>query len=63
MKDQFIGMKYKAILTNYAANSHIRKRLDATFQGVNKLFALPYANGNNVTDENSYRNIFFQDLE
>ena len=56
-------MKYKAILTNYAANSHIRKRLDATFQGVNKLFALPYANGNNVTDENSYRNIFFQDLE
>ena len=50
--------KYKAILTNYAANSYIRERLDASLQGVNKLFVLPYASGNNVTDENSYRKYF-----
>ena len=35
--------KYKVVLTNYAANSHIRGRLDTSFQGVNKLFVLPYA--------------------
>ena len=50
--------KYKAILTNYAADSYIRERLDASFQGVNKLFVLPYASGNNVTNENSYRKYF-----
>ena len=55
--------KYKAILTNYAADSYIRERLDASFQGVNKLFVLPYASGNNVTDENSKKLIFFQGLE
>ena len=54
--------KYKAILTNYAANSYIRERLDASFQGVNKLFVLPYASGNNVTDENSYRKYFLPRL-
>ena len=54
--------KYKAILTNYAANSHIRERLDVSFQGVNKLFVLPYASGNNVTDENSYRKYFLPRL-
>ena len=50
--------KYKAILTDYAANSNIRERLDASFQGVNKLFVLPYAYGNNITNENSYRRYF-----
>ena len=35
--------KYKAILTDYNADSHIRERLDVSFQGVNKLFVLPYA--------------------
>ena len=54
--------KYKAILTNYAADSYIRERLDASFQGVNKLFVLPYASGNNVTDENSYRKYFLPRL-
>ena len=43
--------KYKAILTDYAADSFIRERPDASFQGVNKLFVLPYAYGNNVSNE------------
>ena len=55
--------KYKAILTDYAANSYIRERIDASFQGVNKLFVLLYAGGNNVTDENSYRKYFLQRLK
>ena len=42
--------KYKSILTDVAANSNIRKRLDANFQGVNKLFRLPYARGDNITN-------------
>ena len=54
--------KHKAILTNYAANSYIRERLDASFQGVNKLFVLRYASGNNVTDEYSYRKYFLPRL-
>ena len=54
--------KYKAILTNSAANSYIRERTDVSFQGVNKLFVLPYASGNNVTDENSYRKYFLPRL-
>ena len=54
--------KYKAILIDYAANSNIRERLDASFQGVNKLFVLPYAYGNNITNENSYRKYFLPRL-
>ena len=50
--------KYKAILKDYAANSYIRERLDASFRKVNKLFVLPYARGDNVTNENSYRRYF-----
>ena len=43
--------KCKIIFKNYD-DECIRERLDASFQGVNKLFILPYASGNNVTDEN-----------
>ena len=50
--------KYKAILTDYGADSNIRERLDASFQGVNKLFVLTYARGDNITNENSYRRYF-----
>ena len=46
--------KHKVIFRNYN-NEDIRERIDASFQGVNKLFVLPYASGNNITDENSYR--------
>ena len=54
--------KYKAILTNYAANSYIRERLDASFQGVNRLFVLTSEHGDNVTNENSYRKYFLPRL-
>ena len=39
-------------------DEYLRERLDAGFQGVNKLFVLPYTGGNNITDENSYRKYF-----
>ena len=54
--------KYKIFFKNYN-KEYIRERLDASFQGDNKLCVLPYASGNNITNENSYRNIFFQDLK
>ena len=49
--------KYKVIFGKYN-NEYMRKRIDASFQGVNKLFPLPYVSGNNITDENSYRKYF-----
>ena len=54
--------KYKIIFKNYD-NEYIRERLDASFQWVNKLFALAYASGNNVTNENSYRKYFLPRLK
>ena len=50
--------KYQAILKDHAENENIRERLDASFQGVNKLLVLPYAYGNNITNENPYRKHF-----
>ena len=49
--------KQKTIFKNYN-DEYIRERLDASFQGVNKLFVLPYASGDNITNENSYRKYF-----
>ena len=54
--------KYKIIFKNYN-DEYIRERLDASFQGVNKLFVLPYASGNNITNENSYRRYFLPRLK
>ena len=54
--------KYKIIFKNYN-NEYIRERLDASFQGVNKLFVLAYASGNNITNENSYRKYFLPRLK
>ena len=50
--------KYKIIFKNYNENECIRERFDASYHGVNKLFVLPYASGNNITNENSYRKYF-----
>ena len=54
--------KYKIISKNCNANEYIGERLDASFQGVHKLFVLPYAIGNNdddnVTSEISYKKYF-----
>ena len=49
--------KYKVIFKDYN-NEHIRERIYASFQGVNRLFVLPYASGANVTNEKSYRRYF-----
>ena len=49
--------KYKVIFKDYN-NEYIRERTDASFQGVNKLFVLPYACGANFTNEKSYRRCF-----
>ena len=43
--------KQKIVFKKYD-NEYIRERLDAIFQGVNKLFVLAYASGDNVTNEN-----------
>ena len=49
--------KYKVIFKDYN-NEYIRERIDASFQGVNKSFVLPYASGDNVTNEHLYRRYF-----
>ena len=54
--------KYKIIFKNYN-NEYIRERLDASFQGVNRLFVLAYASGDNITNENSYRKYFLPRLK
>ena len=54
--------KYKVIFKNYN-DEYIRERIDASFQGVNELFVLPYASGDNVTNENSYRKYFLSRLK
>ena len=55
--------KYQAILKYHADNKNIRERLDASFQGVNKLFFLAYAGGDNVTNENPSRIYFLPRLQ
>ena len=54
--------KYKIFFKNYN-NEYIRERLDASFQGVNRLFVHPYASGDNITNENSYRQYFLPRLK
>ena len=55
--------KYQAILKDHAAYKNRRERLDASFQGVSKLFILVYALGDNITNENSYRKYFLPRLK
>ena len=54
--------KHKVIFKNYN-DGYIRERLDASFQGVNNFFVLPYLIGDNITDENSYRKYFLPRLK
>ena len=57
-KRTFYWNKCRIIFKNYDDDKYIRERLDASFQEVNKLFVLPYASGDNVTNENSYKKYF-----
>ena len=50
--------KDKIIFEDYNNDEYIRQRIDASFQGVNKLFVLAFARGNNITNESSYRKYF-----
>ena len=54
--------KCKIIFKDYN-NEYIRERLDASFQGVSRLFVLAYAHGDNVTNEDSYRKYFLPRLK
>ena len=54
---------YKIFLKNYAENENITEGLDASFQGVSKLFVLAYQRGDaNYVNEKAF-NIFFQKLK
>ena len=54
--------KYKIIFKDYN-NEYIRERLDASFQGVSRLFVLANARGDNVTNDNSCRKYFIPRLK
>ena len=54
--------KYKIIFKHYN-NEYIREKLDASCQGVSRLFVLAYARGDNVTNEDSYRKYFLLRLK
>ena len=45
---------YKILLRDYAANENTRERLDASFQGVSKLFVLAYQRGDNYANEDAF---------
>ena len=53
--------EYKIIFKNYNENEYIRERLDASFQGVNKLFVLMQVVI--ILMKIHIENIFFQDLK
>ena len=48
---------------NYDADEYIREQLDASIQGVNRLFVFPYMRGANFTTENSYNKYFLPRLK
>ena len=51
--------KYKIILNDYAANENIRQRLDASFQGVSKLFVVAYQrDDDNYVNEEAFNKYF-----
>ena len=62
-KRSFYWNEYNASLKYHNENSDTRERLDVSNHRVNRLFVLAYARGDNITNENSYRRYFFQDLK
>ena len=48
---------------NYDADEYIREQLDASIQGVNRLFVFPYMRGANFTTEISYNKYFLPRLK
>ena len=65
-KRQIYWNEYKVIPNkNYNVNEHIRERLDASIQGVKRLFVFPYigSDGNNIITEDAYRKYFLSRLK
>ena len=55
---------YKIFLKNYAENENIRERLDASFQGVTKLFVFAYQRGDaNYVNEAAFNKHFLQKIK
>ena len=54
---------YMIFLRNYAANENIRERLDASFQGVSKLFVLAYQRGDNYVNEEAFNKYFLPKIK
>ena len=51
--------KYEIILNDYAANENIREGLDASFQGVSKLFVVAYQrDDDNYVNEDAFNKYF-----
>ena len=48
---------------NYDANVYIKERLDASIQGVGKLFVVAYGKENDDATENSYRKYFLSRMK
>ena len=55
---------YKILLRDYAANENTRERLDASFQGVSKLFVLAYQRGNDkYVNEEAFNKYFLPKIK
>ena len=54
---------YKIFLKKYAENENIREPLDASFQGVSKLFVLAYQLGNNYVNEEAFNKHFLPKIK
>ena len=54
---------YKIFLKDYAANENITERLDASFQGVSKLFVLAYQRGDNYANEDAFNEYFLPKIK
>ena len=56
--------EYKVVPNiNYAENEYMREQLDASIQGVNRLFVFPYMRGDNFATEDSYNKYFSPRLQ
>ena len=54
---------YKIFLRDYCENHNIRERLDASFQGVSKLFVLAYQRGDNYANEDAFNEYFLPKIK
>ena len=54
---------YKIFLRDYCENHNIRERLDASFQGVSKLFVLAYQRGYNYVNAEAFNKYFLPKIK